>query len=241
MLVCRSRGLTRYGEGRQCGPTLRVFFRLTANNQQYEQTFVQVYTQGLHRREFEVGYTHRRERALKEGEDASIELARQMEAQVTWSRGTWFCGTCRSEVSLLDRYSSRRLLLVLILVSKENGLLVSAHSFLSNRFELFLPPPARLDYAPTKGPRFSTPFQMGFVSVSVRTCRYLVHSSAPPPHRVDTNSRNKQALQGQQQQPPQQSGGATPPAASGNYPGLGAPAAGVAGEVSKRAAPTRMK
>ena len=42
----------------------------------------QVYTQGLHRREFEVGYTHRRERALKEGEDASIELARQMEAQV---------------------------------------------------------------------------------------------------------------------------------------------------------------
>lgn len=42
----------------------------------------QVYTQGLHRREFEVGYTHRRERALKEGEDASIELARQMQAQV---------------------------------------------------------------------------------------------------------------------------------------------------------------
>lgn len=47
----------------------------------------QVYTQGLHRREFEVSYTHRREKALKEGEDASIELARQMEAQVCclWS------------------------------------------------------------------------------------------------------------------------------------------------------------
>lgn len=41
-----------------------------------------MYTQGLHRREFEVGYTHRRERALQEGEGASIELARQMEAQV---------------------------------------------------------------------------------------------------------------------------------------------------------------
>eukprot|EP00903_Cladosiphon_okamuranus_P015118 g13981.t1 len=52
--------------------------RLAQLNQTCEDL---VYTQGLHRREFEVGYTHRRERALKEGEDASIELARQMEAQ----------------------------------------------------------------------------------------------------------------------------------------------------------------
>eukprot|EP00752_Nemacystus_decipiens_P018228 g16356.t1 len=52
--------------------------RLAQLNQTCEDL---VYTQGLNRREFEVGYTHRRERALKEGEDASIELARQMEAQ----------------------------------------------------------------------------------------------------------------------------------------------------------------
>ena len=45
-----------------------------------------MYTQGLHRREFEVGYTHRRERALQEGEGASIELARQMQAQVKVDR-----------------------------------------------------------------------------------------------------------------------------------------------------------
>lgn len=65
---------------------------------------VQVYTQALHRREFEVGYTHRRERALKEGEDASIELARQMESQVRWEYecrrvdGGWraWDGLCRS-------------------------------------------------------------------------------------------------------------------------------------------------
>lgn len=51
----------------------------------------QVYTQGLHRREFEVGYSHRREKALREGEDASIELARQMAAQVEYTRnGTIF-------------------------------------------------------------------------------------------------------------------------------------------------------
>ncbi|CAM9517364.1 unnamed protein product, partial [Ectocarpus fasciculatus] len=52
--------------------------RLAQLNQTCEDL---VYTQALHRREFEVGYTHRRERALKEGEDASIELARQMESQ----------------------------------------------------------------------------------------------------------------------------------------------------------------
>ncbi len=55
----------------------------------YTHHETQVYTQGLHRREFEVGYTHRRERALKEGEDASIELARQMEAQVWCVGNKW--------------------------------------------------------------------------------------------------------------------------------------------------------
>lgn len=58
----------------------------------------QVYTQGLHRREFEVSYTHRREKALKEGEDASIELARQMEAQVRATVG-WIEFECEGRDS----------------------------------------------------------------------------------------------------------------------------------------------
>ena len=106
---------------------------------------MKVYTQGLQRREFEVGYTHRRERALKEGEDASIELARQMEAQVCHGDGDGdgLASVARAILGFSTRKYPTGISSWSSLSRKHSVSLCWTHSILSEPCERFSPPAFR--------------------------------------------------------------------------------------------------